>query len=139
MKAGYHLTEVKNVSFDSTDCGGQTDSWSETHMQLWEDPSPRSKSAAEKSEYLTTDKILSILDRVNDINPLRTQTELKFEYGNEDFNTGVMPVRGSRVTDTYLEILLFEQKADCKAKDACGTEEKNAVMTESCCEPSCCN
>ena len=39
VKAGYHLTEVKNVSFDSTDCGGRTDSWSETHMQLWEDPS----------------------------------------------------------------------------------------------------
>ena len=83
--------------------------------------------------------LLSILDRVNEIKPLWPETELKFEYGNENFNTGVMPVRGSRVTDTYLEILLFEEKADCKAKDVCRTEEKSSVKTESCCEPSCCN
>ncbi len=108
-------------------------------MQLWEDPSAMGRSAAGKSEFMTTDKILSILDRVNEIKPLWTQTELKFEYGNENFNTGVMPVRGSRVTDTYLEILLFEEKADCKAKDACRIEEKSSEKTESCCEPSCCN
>ncbi len=34
--ANYHLTEVKNVQFDTTDCGGKTNFWEETHFQLWE-------------------------------------------------------------------------------------------------------
>lgn len=31
---GYHVTELKLASIRSIDCGGQTDSWTETHLQL---------------------------------------------------------------------------------------------------------
>ena len=136
VRPNYHLTEVKNVYFDTTDCGGSTNSWRETHMQLWENPAEEGKSV-----YMTTDKILSILDRVNGIKPLWKETEVKFEYGNEGFNTGVMPVRGSGTSGNYLDLLLFEEEARCKANDLCLAEEPAGREEEPCCSSastSCC-
>ena len=113
----YHLTEVKNVTFDTTDCGGKTNHWQETHMQLWENP-----SEIGKRDYMTTDKIVSILNRVDGIKSLWRETELKFEYGNHELNTGVMPVHSSRFTESEFEVLLFEEAARCKANDVCSIE-----------------
>ena len=131
VRPNYHLTEVKNVSFDTTDCGGGTNSWRETHMQLWENPAEKDKSV-----FMSTDKILSILDRVDKIKPLWKDTELKFEYGNEHFNTGVMPVQGSGTTGKYLDIHLFEEGARCKANDLCLIEEPAEDTEEPCCTPA---
>jgi hypothetical protein len=114
VEANYHLTEVKNVTFDTTDCGGKTNFWKETHMQLWENPTESSGTG-----FLTTDKFLAILNRVDKIKPLWANTELKFEYGNEDFNTSVMPVKGFRSSQKYLEFMLFEEAARCKAQESC--------------------
>ena len=136
VKPNYHLTEVKNVSFDTTDCGGSTNSWRETQMQLWENPAEEGKSV-----YMTTDKILSILERVNGIKPLWTETELKFEYGNAGFNTGVMPVKASVTSGKYLDFLLFEEEARCKANDLCLVEGPAESTEELCCSStstSCC-
>jgi len=36
--ANYHITEVKNISIESVDCGAGTDFWKETIIQLWESP-----------------------------------------------------------------------------------------------------
>jgi len=128
VDASYHLTEVKNVTFETTDCGGKTNSWTETQMQLWEKPEEKGKS-----EFMSTDKILSILERVNKIRPLWQETELKFEYGNSEFNTGVMPALGTRSSDDYLVIVLFEEKARCKANDLCGYQEKETSVEQPCC------
>ena len=35
IHAGYHLTEIKAAKFDTVDCGGEKNRWSETVMQLW--------------------------------------------------------------------------------------------------------
>ncbi len=117
VAANYHLTEVKNVTFDTTDCGGKANYWQETHMQLWENP-----SEAGKTKYMTTDKILSILNRVDSIKPLLRETELKFEYGNDRLNTGVMPVHSFRSSGSEFEVRLFEEAARCKANDVCAVE-----------------
>ena len=117
VAANYHLTEVKNVTFDTTDCGGRTNFWQETHMQLLESP-----SEAGKTKYMTTDKILSILNRVDSIKPLWRDTELKFEYGNDQLNTGVMPVHSYQSSESEFEVRLFEEAARCKANDVCTVE-----------------
>jgi len=131
VQPNYHLTEVKNVAYDTTDCGGKTNFWKETHMQLWENPAEEGKS-----DFMTTDKILAILERVDGIKPLWKETELKFEYGNSNFNTGVMPVQASKSSEIYLELLLFEEKARCKANDLCLTGKETEPLEEPCCSPS---
>ena len=139
--ANYHLTEVKNVQFDTTDCGGKTNHWKETHMQLWENPEEKGKR-----DYMTVDKIISILERVDGINPLMRETELKFEYGNEKFPTAVMLISEIISYGTKIMVSLGEEKTLCKASDTCCAEETTEFMErntelkeEKCCEgASCC-
>jgi len=129
--ANYHLTEVKNVQFNTTDCGGKTNFWKETHFQIWESP-----NEMDKTEFMTVNKILSIVKRVDAITPLLLGTELKIEYGNSTFPTSVMPIQKINSTNKQLIISLFVENTRCKANDICGipeVEEKDA-----CCETSGC-
>ena len=120
--ANYHLTEVKNVQYDTTDCGGKRNFWEETHFQLWENP-----KEANKKRYMSTDKILAILHRVDSINPMKKSTSVRIEYGNDGFNTAVMPVQGIEILEKAVVVRLFEEKARCKANDACGIPKDAAV------------
>ena len=129
----YHLTEVKNVRFDTTDCGGKRNFWEETHFQLWENP-----KEADKVDYMTTDKILSILMKVDGINPLNKSTEVKIEYGNDSFNTGIMPVQGIEISHDEVTVILFEEEARCKANDVCGIPETVEEKKEECCTADAC-
>ena len=131
--ANYHLTEVKNVQFDTTDCGGKTNFWEETHFQLWESPEELNKRT-----YMTTDKIRSILNRVDGIKPIKMDTELKLEYGNEDFTTAVMPVQDLQWDENRLYVTLFSEQTRCKAQDECSIaveekEEEACCTTSNCC------
>lgn len=132
--ANYHLTEVKNVQFDTTDCGGKTNFWEETHFQLWESPTELGKRT-----YMTTDKILSIVKRVDGIKAIKTDTELKMEYGNDSFATSVMPVKQIDFDDNRVYVNLFAEATRCKANDACNIPLEQEVK-EACCEPAsnCC-
>lgn len=130
--ANYHLTEVKNVQFDTTDCGGKTNFWEETHFQLWESPTELGKR-----NYMTTDKILAILQRVDSIKAIKKDTDLKMEYGNDTFATSVMPVKHIEFDAKRVYVNLFSEATRCKANDVCNIpleqEEKEACCTTSNC------
>ena len=130
--ANYHLTEVKNVQFDTTDCGGKTNFWEETHFQLWESPTELGKR-----DYMTTDKILAILNRVDSIKAIKKDTDLKMEYGNDTFATSVMPVKHIEFDAKRVYVNLFSESTRCKANDVCNIpleqEEKEACCTTSNC------
>ncbi len=128
--ANYHLTEVKNVQFDTTDCGGKTNFWQETHFQLWESPSEMGKE-----DYMTTDKILAIIRRVDAIIPLKLETDLKLEYGNEKFATSVMPVDHIEFQKDRMIVSLHADATRCKANDICGfptveTDQESAIFAQ---------
>ena len=132
----YHLTEVKNVTFETVDCGGKVNNWKESHIQLWESP-----TEVGKEYYITTDKALAILERVNNINPLWLETEVKVEFGNTEFHTSVLSVDSIISEDNKLIVKLFTNETQCKAQEECGVlvEETVEDSTE-CCAPSsgCC-
>jgi hypothetical protein len=67
--ANYHLTEIKKVHFDTVDCGGNPNEWHETQMQIWESP-----NEIGKTNYMTTDKILAIFQKVDSIKLLDYDT-----------------------------------------------------------------
>ena len=131
----YHLTEVKNVTFDTVDCGGISNNWKETHLQLWE--SPREIG---KAEYMTVDKVIDILERVNSIKRLWLETDVKIEFGNVDFHTSVMSIKGIQSESNRLTVKLFTDVTGCKAAEVCGIPEvKNAsVKEEACCSGTKC-
>ncbi len=108
--ANYHLTEIKNVDFTTVDCGGKQNYWQETQMQLWESP-----REIDKRTYLTAHKFLAIFNRVNSIVPLWLKTELKVEFGNENFHTSVMKISSYTINATKIVVQLFIEKTQCKA------------------------
>ena len=132
--ANYHITEVKNVTVDSVDCGSGTDYWKETVIQLWESPEELGKT-----EFMTASKALAILKKVNSIKPMDHNAEVKFEYSNEHFHTAQLFVDDYSYTENQLEIKLAIHKTDCKAREACGAPEEE-VKSEACCDPQtqCC-
>ncbi|MEX0315656.1 MAG: DUF6428 family protein [Allomuricauda sp.] len=136
--ANYHITEVKNITIDSIDCGTQTDFWKETIVQLWESP-----KEIGKTEYMSVYKALAILNKVDRIKPMAQNAEVKFEYSNADFHTAQLFVDDYTLDADSLIFKLSVEKTDCKAKETCGVVEKeDGAMAEasSGCDPSsgCC-
>ena len=132
----YHITEVKNTSIDSVDCGGQTDHWKETIIQLWE-----STHEASKERPMTTFKALSILNKVAQFQPFEEEAIIKFEYGNDQFHTAQLQPEGYTVQGQRLIINLSPSITDCKAKETCGIPEPNKEeVLENVCTPGsgCC-
>ncbi len=121
----YHLTEIKNVHFETVDCGGNTNEWNETQIQIWESP-----NEVNKTNFMTSEKFLSIIQKVNSIKSLSYDTEVKIEYGNDTFHTSVMKIKSFTEKNNQLIIQLFEEKTLCKAPSELPENEN---------ESSCCN
>jgi hypothetical protein len=138
VKANYHITEVKHLKIDSVDCGARTDAWNETIIQLWESP-----NEIGKREFMSVYKALSILNKVATMKPFDMESEVKFEYSNNSFNTAQLFVNDFEIRDNNLIFKLAIEKTDCKAKEECGVPEQEVVTASSdepCCSPSgnCC-
>jgi len=133
--ANYHITEVKNTKIDSVDCGGSTDTWNETVVQLWESPSEKNKT-----EFLTTSKALAILERVNSMRPMDQEAVIRFEFGNEIFHTAQLFVNETQAGENALLIRLGVQPTACKAEELCGVSVDEPQQTAACCSPDsgCC-
>lgn len=125
--ANYHITEVKNITIDSVDCGAGTDFWKETIIQLWESPAELGKR-----DYMIADKALSILNTVDKIKPMEKDVEVKFEYSNSVFHTAQLYVLSHQIKDNQILMHLGVEKTDCKAKETCGVPETAEVAEISC-------
>lgn len=124
VPAGYHVTEVKAVTIESMDCGGKANAWRETVIQLM-DGSP----AEAQQGFMTTQKFLSIYDRVVAKVPVHAEAEVRFEYGNVvtpamQFHVASVDVQPERVV-----VDLRHPGVMCKASGASSSEGQ-------CCGPA---
>ncbi|WP_027065174.1 DUF6428 family protein [Maribacter sp. Hel_I_7] len=133
--ANYHITEVKNITVDSVDCGAGTDFWKETIIQLWESPQELGKR-----DYMTAYKAMGILNKVDKIKPMEKDVEVKFEYSNSVFHTAQLFVLSHQIKDNQILMHLGIEKTDCKAKETCGIPEITEQVAETSCAPGsgCC-
>ncbi len=130
--ANYHITEVKHITVDSVDCGGQTDAWKETIVQLWESP-----EEIGKTEFMSVFKALSILKKVGTMKPYVLDAEVKIEYSNAAFHTAQLFVNDFEIHNNNVVFKLAIAKTDCKAKELCGVPENIEVISGSSNEPCC--
>ena len=135
VAANYHITEVKNITIDSVDCGAGMDFWKETIIQLWESPKEKGKR-----DYLSAYKALGILNKVDKLKPMEKDVEVKFEYSNPNFHTAQLFVNAHQVAGENLVFHLGVEKTDCKAKEACGVTAETVANTATSCAPGsgCC-
>ncbi len=129
----YHITEVKHTTIDAVDCGGNTDAWKETIIQLWESPSELGKP-----DYMSAYKALGILKKVGTMKAYDMDAPVKIEYGNTMFHTAHLHVNDFEVKEGQLILKLAVQPTDCKAKETCGVPETAQVEDTSCAPGSGC-
>jgi hypothetical protein len=110
VPAGYHLTEVKRVAFETMDCGAMMHRWRETHFELWTSPLPEIRPA-----FMAADKFLSIVGRVEEKLPLEGGTEAKIYFGDGDSLAALYSVDAVTVAHDRLEVRLSADKTQCKA------------------------
>lgn len=123
----YHITEVKNVYFESIDCGGNAHEENQTITQLWISP----KDFLEK-KCMTAEKALKIYNIVDGVKPMKRDTPMFFEYGYKDLRTSTYSVEGVVETADQLIIKMFVAKTACKP--ALQVVEKGQEVLN-CCQP----
>lgn len=143
VPAGYHVTEVKAVSIESMDCGGKANSWRETVIQLM-DGSP---AEAERG-FMTTQKFLSIFDRVVARVPMQDTAEVRFEYGNvatpaTQFHVASVDIQPERVIVglRHPGVMCKATGSSSSAGQCCGPNEPANVApanqnASACCTPA---
>lgn len=126
IPAGYHLTELKAVSYDTVDCGGEVNQWNETVVQLWV---PENAD----DDYMTSAKFLKIFDKARGMISLKLDAEIRVEYGDENFFPSTYHVRSVTRHQETTQVLLQPPVTTCKARDrrmCCNTA---APVTDNCC------
>lgn len=123
----YHITEIKNVHFESVDCGGNAHEEFQTITQLWISP----KDFLLK-KCMTAEKALKIFNIVDGVKPMKRETEIFFEYGYQDLRTSVYSVEAIEETDNQLIIKMFVPKTACKPSQQVIEKGKEAL---NCCQP----
>ena len=126
---GYHLTEIKAAHLDTVDCGGQTNRWNETIVQLWVPA-----AANDDDGYMSASKFLRIFDKVTAMIPLDLKAEVRVEYGDENFFPSLYHVESVTSADGATRVLLTAPATTCKARDRRLAE----VEAGACCETACC-
>lgn len=131
VRAGYHLTEIKAAHFDTVDCGGQTNEWRETIIQLWVPA-----NTDNDDEYMTAGKFLRIFDKVTAMIPLQLEAEIRVEYGDENFFPSLYHVESVAIERSTTRVALTPPATTCKARD----RRVAQVETAACCQPAgaCC-
>ena len=131
VRAGYHLTEIKAAHFDTVDCGGQTNRWNETIVQLWVPA-----DADDDGQSMTAGKFLRIFDKVTAMIPLQLEAEVRVEYGDDNFFPSLYHVESVASEDGATRVLLAPPATTCKARDRRLAE----VETGACCQSAaaCC-
>jgi hypothetical protein len=125
IHTGYHLTELKNASFETVDCGGQLNRWDETIVQLWVPADP-------DDDYMTAAKFLKIFDKVRGMISLHLDAEIRIEYGDDNLFPSTYHVRSVQHDQTMTRVLLEPPATTCKARDrqiCCNSKS----VAETCC------
>jgi len=143
VDAAYHITEIKQASITSVDCGGVLNSWAEIIVQLWVPENGGQQRSMKVS------KALSIVSIVENRLLLDGNATVKIEFGNAAFDTRQMFPNDITLQGESLTVNLRPDAVQCKAinrGDSCGTEKPKAELinlaakADACCAPGggCC-
>ena len=121
IHSGYHLTEIKAVTYDTVDCGAQKNQWNETILQLW-------VPATADDDYMSAGKFVTIYDKVRKLVSIDEDAEVRIEYGDETFFPTAYHVANLSENQNELRVVLEPPATTCKARD-----RARSSASESCC------
>lgn len=128
IQSGYHVTEVKAGSFITLDCGGNSDQWRETILQV------EDIASQDGRDFMTVEKFRKILDQVAMKIEIDWDARLTFEVGPPDTPMQVFDVHALEFGTDHVLLRLASRPAICKprhraehaaARACCGTSANN--------------
>ena len=139
VQGGFHVTEIKNVSVETIDCGKSIHDWKEVVVQIWVP-----EEAKETDPRMSANKFMKIWDTVDNRLSLYQDAEIKIEYGDERFNTANYQVGSLKPTADGLVVEMQPLQTLCKPREilvplnAAGELVLEMVggSSDSCCTPS---
>lgn len=125
VPAGYHLTEVKRVSYETMDCGAVSHRWAETQFEIW---TPSVVGALPGREPMSAGKFLKIVDRVEKELTLDGDSQARILAEIDGQPASLHSVEGVTVSKGRLEVALTADRTRCKA-----AERRVGELTGGCC------
>ena len=110
VRPGYHVTEIKMARFAALDCGGNSESWTETVLQIEDVP------AKDGGGFMPVGKFLSILSRVERVLDLDDTARVTVEIGRPGEAMQVFDIAGIAVTGDRATLALAARPAICKPR-----------------------
>jgi hypothetical protein len=111
---GYHLTEVKEVTYRTMDCGAMTHRWVESQFEIWD---PASPDEARERGYMSADKFLRIVDRVQRQLPLDGDSEARIFISLGGHPAALYAIDGIEAGAGRLVVSLAADATRCKARE----------------------
>ena len=125
VSPGYHLTEVKRVSYETMDCGAMTHRWAETQFEIWVPPLA---DVTPGRGHMPAGKFLRIIDRVEKQLPLHGDVVARIHASFEGQPAALHDIEAVNVRDGRLWVELVPDRTRCKA-----AERRVADLTGGCC------
>lgn len=128
VSPGYHLTEVKRVSYETMDCGAMTHRWSETQFEIWV---PAAANAERGRGHMAAEKFLRIIDRVETELPLKPDAIARIHASFAGGAAALYDVAAVEARDGQLSVELTPDRTRCKS-----AERRLAAAAGACCGSS---
>lgn len=111
---GYHLTEVKAVSYRTMDCGALAHNWTESQFEIWV---PKSEKEGESRGHMPANKFLHIVDRVQKDVHLDDTSEARIFASFGNFPASLYTIAGINAENNMLIVDLNPDLARCKSRE----------------------
>ncbi len=133
VQGGYHVTEIKNASYDTIDCGNSLHSWKEVVLQLWVP-----EEAKVSDPWMSSTKLLKIWDIVDSRLSLYQDAEIRIEYGDATHLTSNYHVDNVVATEDGLMVQMAPPRTMCKPREIliAPNEMSETAVAEACCAPT---
>lgn len=105
IKAGYHLTEVKQARISSVDCGGRNSEWQEAVLQLLD---------GYGRTHMPVRKFQAILTRCLELLPDLADLPVHAEFGAANAGLRIYALTAPVEAGGQVTIRLTEKRAQCK-------------------------
>ena len=106
-----HITEVKNYTVNSVDCGSRASIFDETVIQLWVNES------SDRDPNWTTDKAIGIINKVGKMQEYSPNAEVFIEYGDANHPTIKYSISEFEIGPNELVIHLYVKPTMCKPRE----------------------
>lgn len=112
VQGGYHVTEIKNASYETIDCGNSLHTWQEVIVQIWVP-----EEATPEDAHMSAGKFAKIWQVVDGRLHLYRNAEIRIEYGDGEHLTANYQVDQLVVTENGLRVKMAPPQTQCKARE----------------------